>query len=370
MAMRIKKYTGSTVTEVLNRVKDEMGIDAVILNTRTGQGNGSEKTLVEVTAAVDGSYPVGRGQPPRSRIIRNVTPEVTKETSSLVQEIKDLKEILHSITEYGRYTRLPGALPALVRCLIDNGVEEPITKALVHWLLVGLRGEEFNDRELIEERVIGAFEEMVSTNGGIKLRENGATVVCFVGPTGSGKTTTIAKVATEFALVRKAPVSIVTTDTKKVGAVAQLESYAEIIGVPLTVVYTPEEMKDALPSDGSRLVLVDTTGTGPHDEPGLTEVATFLKEASPDQTYVVISATTGFRSIVETFNGFKSLPVTGLLFTKLDETRAFGPILSAAITTKGCISYFTHGRSLPDGIEVADVRRLAQRVIRRNGRDG
>lgn len=358
MAMRIRKYEGTAMTEVLRKVKQELGPEAVILNVSSPA---APSGAVEITAALDENHDE-RTVLPRSG--RREGP-LADDTHTLVQEIQEIKELIHSYTEYHQYARLPKELHSLVAALRDNGVEAFIVDELVEWLLIELKGDELSDRGLIRRKTQEILQRAVTTSGGIQLREDRPTVVCLVGPAGSGKTTTVAKIAAEFAFSRKIAVSVVTADTKRIAAVYQLRCYSEALGLPFRTVYSPQQMRDAVRSDSAQLIVVDTTGVNPLNKEELDELAAFLSPISPDEVYLLLSVTTRFKSSVETINAFKSLPVTGLLFTKIDEMSTRGSILSIATKTDTAVCYLTNGRSVPGNIELADKEKLAEWALRR-----
>jgi flagellar biosynthesis protein FlhF len=180
-------------------------------------------------------------------------------------------------------------------------------------------------------------------------------VIIVIGPTGVGKTTTLAKLAANMVLTEKKKVGLVTSDTYRIAAVEQLKTYSEIIGVPLTIVYTPGEILNAIEGYKDKdLILVDTAGRSHKDKYQLMELKTLIKSSINYEVYLVMSATTKFSDCIEIIKNYSFLDDYKLLFTKMDETSAFGVILNVAYITKKPISYITTGQSVPDDIEIAD----------------
>ena len=189
-------------------------------------------------------------------------------------------------------------------------------------------------------------------------------LVALVGPTGVGKTTTIAKLAANYRLREKKRVGLITVDTYRVAAVEQLRTYADIIDLPMEVIASAREMREAV----SRmrhldLVLMDTAGRSPHDDIKIQELRAVLAEAEPDDVLLVLSTTAGARSLLTTAERFADVGTTGLLFTKLDEATSLGHLVAV---TRGCglpVSYLTDGQNVPDDIQVAERRRMASLML-------
>jgi flagellar biosynthesis protein FlhF len=189
-------------------------------------------------------------------------------------------------------------------------------------------------------------------------------VVALVGPTGVGKTTTVAKLAANFKLVHGLRPGLVTVDTYRIAAVEQLRTYAEIIDLPLAVANEPAQMRDALESLGRvDLVLIDTAGRSPRDEVKIRELADFLAEAKPDEVHLVLSATSAERSLRAAVERFALARADRLILTKLDEADGLGGILAAIGQANLPVSYLTTGQAVPDDIEPADRRRLARLIL-------
>jgi flagellar biosynthesis protein FlhF len=185
-----------------------------------------------------------------------------------------------------------------------------------------------------------------------------------VGPTGVGKTTTIAKLAANFRLRDRHNVGLITVDTYRIAAVEQLRTYADIIDLPMEVVSTPREMREAVCRlSHLDLVLMDTAGRSPRDELKLQELKTMLSEAAADEVHLVLSATAGAHALKKTARHFADVGTTGLILTKLDEAIGLGNLLPLL---RGCdlpMSYVTNGQKVPDDIQAADRERLAAATL-------
>lgn len=186
----------------------------------------------------------------------------------------------------------------------------------------------------------------------------------MVGPTGVGKTTTIAKLAANYRLKEKRRVGLITVDTYRVAAVEQLRTYANIIDLPMQVVYTPKEMNEAVRRmAGMDLVLIDTAGRSPKDEIRLQELKAFLKEASAHEVHLVLSSGAASRTLEQTAERFAAVGTTALILTKLDEANGLGNLVPVLRSSRLPLSYLTNGQNVPDDIEVAVPPQLAKLIL-------
>jgi flagellar biosynthesis protein FlhF len=189
-------------------------------------------------------------------------------------------------------------------------------------------------------------------------------VVALVGPTGVGKTTTIAKLAANFRLKEQRAVGLITVDTYRVAAVEQLRTYADIIDLPMQVVSTPREMREATDRLGDLdLILMDTAGRSPKDDLKIRELKGFLTEAAVDEVHLVLSSAAGARSLEQTAQRFAAVGTTALILTKLDEASSLGSVLPVLRSSKLPLSYLTNGQNVPDDIETTDAHRLARLIL-------
>jgi flagellar biosynthesis protein FlhF len=188
--------------------------------------------------------------------------------------------------------------------------------------------------------------------------------VALIGPTGVGKTTTIAKLAANLKLREGKRVGLITIDTYRIAAVDQLKKYADIIGSPLKVVGSPEDLRDAIHAmNDCEFVLIDTAGRSPSDTLKLNELKNFLAFARPDEVHLVISTTSSEACIESAINRFSDVRVDKIIFTKLDEAVHVGVVLNVIRKVGKSLSYVTMGQDVPDDIEVGRGRKLAQLIL-------
>lgn len=220
--------------------------------------------------------------------------------------------------------------------------------------------KDYSNEELeIEEILRDIFErEILVTTGTFKGK------VALVGPTGVGKTTTIAKLAGRLALVEKKKVGLITIDTYRIGAIEQLKTYAEIMNIPFKVVITIKEMGEAIESmSDCDVILIDTTGRSSKNTMQISELRAFIEKAQPDYVNMVVSATTKNKDIKTILNGYSDLGYDSVIVTKLDETTVYGSIYNIAKRANKPVSFITIGQNVPDDIKVPSKEELARFIL-------
>jgi flagellar biosynthesis protein FlhF len=194
----------------------------------------------------------------------------------------------------------------------------------------------------------------------------GAKVWSFIGPTGVGKTTTLAKLAAHFSLRLGQKITLVTIDTYRIGAVDQLKTYARILGLPLEIATGREEFQEILWRNRSRdLVLVDTAGRNPHSQEQLDELKGILSVDPRVENHLVLSATTKEFDLARVVQRFSLLPIRSYIFTKLDETDEYTSLFKQLLRFKRPLSYLTSGQKVPEDIELASKGKVASLVLNR-----
>jgi len=205
------------------------------------------------------------------------------------------------------------------------------------------------------------MDKTLCVSGGLDL--NKKTVV-FIGPTGVGKTTTLAKLAAQYRFFWNKRVGLITIDTYRIAAIEQLKTYSRIMAIPLKVALTPEELEEAIKSyDGTDLILIDTPGRSQLNNEALTNLEEFLEAAQPADVHLLMAVTMRDEDAFITLENFAPEYVQQLIFTKLDETSSFGTILNIGRKAKKPISYLTIGQKVPEDIETAKLKRMVDLFI-------
>jgi flagellar biosynthesis protein FlhF len=296
--------------------------------------------------------------------------DVETRNNSILKELDLMKAQLTRIQKQGMpqaQMQLPQTLLELYGDLVANDVDPFIALRLCEYTqrtLLDQDGESALDPEkarIFMRRIISDFIPVAPP---IQLESGRTRVVALVGPTGVGKTTTIAKLAAYAKLELKQKVALLTLDTFRIAAVDQLHQYAEILQVPLHVALTVEDLKSALRFYQDRtLVLIDTPGHSPKDAEMMAQLRRFLDELPDVEVHLVLSATTKPKDLADIAQRFESLNPTRLIFTKLDETSTLGPLLSTLVRVKRPLSYLGTGQEVPQDLEMATSRRLADLIL-------
>ena len=249
--------------------------------------------------------------------------------------------------------------------LKDNEVDEKYVKSIVdearHLRKPGVS---------IDYMLSGIYQRLILKFGEAATIEKNARepeAVFFLGPTGVGKTTTIAKIASRLVVHDKKRIALITTDTYRVKAAEQLRTYADILNVPFRIVYVEDDMKSALQEfKNFDFVLVDTAGHSPKNDEQIEAQKQFVdmtKEVMKINVYLVVSVTTKYRDLLNIADTYSKLVDYSLIFTKLDETTTFGNMLNLKLHTGADMSYVTNGQDVPDDMEVFDAQKTVRILL-------
>ncbi len=401
--------------EALQQVREDLGDNAVILNTRTLRRNNRfnlhDEARVEVTAAYDEgpAAPPGRSRlaarkyeaqsahepavepadQPRSSAWASEPPppfaaarsqpveepvsavpsfaataedSVEDGTEQVSRQLRRLQDTVARLERKGG-VKLPDELGRLSERLHSVGLDREIIDRVVGQLLEGMSGKALSDRQQVGQSAAARLLQMLPRSKRIKLGSK-RQVIGFFGASGVGKTTAAAKIAAGFTLKSKEHIVLVTADDQRVGARDQVGAFARIIGVPLEFAHTSEEMQAVLEKhERARLVLVDAPGCGPHHHRELDRQAELFAAAGVGEIHVVIDALHGFDHMLDILEASTGLPERRLLFTKMDEMVRPGPVLSAAINSQIPTSYLAVGAQVPGDIEAGNLNKLVEKIV-------
>lgn len=285
----------------------------------------------------------------------------------LASKLDSLQKMVQSLaksTQFRGADEIPTELFEIYTQLIDADVEDDLARELTFALRETCEAEQLSDPAVSRGLLSEMVESELNCCNPICVEPGRRKVVALVGPTGVGKTTTIAKLAANFRLRDGIKMGLVTVDTYRIAAVEQLRTYAEIIDLPMKVVTSALEMRRALDElSGLDLVLIDTAGRSPRDELKIQELRAMLGEAAVDEVHLVMSLTASVRSIAMTCEQFQGVNPTALILTKLDEASGMGSLLSVARQVPLPVSYLTTGQDVPEDIEPADASRISRLVL-------
>lgn len=388
--MKVKRYIGDTAQDALQKVKIDLGREAIILNTRKIRRKGIMglfmKPLVEVVATVDSeankptinhpkkqqkeenNFNINATQEFNNHFIKTLGAINSINDSNIKSEVTEIKDMLSKVYDSISYNQIENMLSDEVKEYmikldqndVDGVIIEDIKKAIVE----RLSNEEQKNSELVRNEIYNILLEYMPSNLNNTSVKHYKKVIVFVGPTGVGKTTTLAKLAANITLNEKKKVGLVTSDTYRIAAVDQLKTYCEIIGVPLSIVYSPNEFSSIIQNyEDKDVILVDTAGRSHKDKYQLMELKSLLNTEIQYEIYLVLSATSKYSDCIDIVNSYSFLKDYKILFTKLDETSSYGVVLNISNYAKKPLCYFTTGQSVPDDIELADNSKIIKCIL-------
>ena len=359
----VRTFRAATMRDALRRVRDELGGDAVIVSSRSLPTRGlpfvKAKAEVEVVAGVGDSSRKSHAKPHAAPVNR-IRPAAF---AGMNPSERRAAEIVRELTA-GRRPSLFESAPEttdspLLDRLRDLDFAEPAAR---HY--AGRFADDFDDAGLL-----AALADDLPCRGGIAEDPDARCIAAFVGPTGVGKTTTLAKLAARLSLRQGRSVGLVTADTYRIGAVEQLATYARILRVPLEVAGSPGELPAALGRlDGCDAILIDTAGRAPRDDEHLSELAALLShetaDGTPIEAHLVLPVSAGPRALARAAGRYGRLGPVSTVLTKLDEAEGIGAAVELLRTAPPApVSLVGTGQDVPDDLAAADPAALAAAAL-------
>ncbi len=400
--MRIKRYEAPTIQEALMKVKKDLGPEAVILYTKTFRKGGVMgffgRPMAEITAGVDLNLldDVAKRSAPRPSPVPTTTSVAERsevpvarsavaspapifapsgsldparaKVKALQRELNEMKtsSVASALRDFGQSEGsaiLSEGFSKIRKKLAKQEVED----FLIQKMIRGMIAEKIDPEKLDE--VTQWLNRFVS--GALKIAPpspaaNFQKVLAFVGPTGVGKTTTLAKLAARFSLMERKKVAMITADTYRIAATEQLRTYGKIMGIPVEVADSANDIAGLLAKHKNMdMVLVDTAGRSPSSDEQLEELKEFIAKSHADEIHLVISATTKYFDMIRIIERFGAVaPLNRMIFTKLDETRFYGAFLNLMNNFQIPLSYYSIGQNVPDDLEVPEIHSLAERITK------
>lgn len=385
--MKIKRYMGKNTQEALLKVKMDLGNNAIILNTKKVRQKGFKKyftsPMIEVMAAIDDDSSKAKereltridSQPNNAVNEKNILSQKEEKFVDLENKVNNIENLLDKIFEIVKPDKkiseetktedtkqLPQICQLLYNNLLNNEVDQDIARNIIDQVQKKSNARSVNDASLVMQSVITS---MLGKAEPISFRQDGKpTVILFVGPTGVGKTTTLAKLAATFMLSNNKKVGFITADTYRIAAVDQLKTYAEILGIPLSIAYSvPEISKEIQKYSDKDVIFIDTAGCSHRDKHKFEELKALVKACNADYVFLVLSTTVSSKNCKDIINNYSFIPDYKLIFTKLDETPVYGSILNAKCFANKSLSYVTIGQNVPDDIEITNIDRLSKNLL-------
>lgn len=417
--MTIKKFQGKTKEEAIEKAKNELGPNAVVMNVKEIKPKGMLKVFkdytYEVTAAVEEKEAFGNAMAgvatqkkfdninlaadeqikiPQPQRESNVTP-VTKETEvHMVEKEKKipekreqqnigLEERLASLSNIlekqlgaekqpEKKVETPptnseglGFIKMLYKTLLDNEVNEKYVNQVMDEIEKVMHGG--NSVDYILSTVYQKMILKLGQPSTIDLNGKKPKVIFFIGPTGVGKTTTIAKIASKYKVEKGKKVAFLSADTYRIAATEQLRIYANILDAPMNIIYSADDLNEMVEKvSGYDLVFVDTAGFSHKNAKQCEDMKNMimgLDHSYGKEVYLVLSATTKYRDLLEIVDIYKQIADYKLVFTKLDETTCYGNIMNIKLYSGAPLSYMATGQNVPDDIEVFNTQKIVKQLL-------
>ncbi|WP_088041209.1 flagellar biosynthesis protein FlhF [Bacillus sp. EAC] len=377
--MRVKKIIAPTMAEAMKKVTEELGQDAVILNSRVIQEGGVfgffSRKKIELIAALDQNKVSQKSFTPKEHIDQTTIksqidelvplklqekevpfqtmepPKLVNDQEHLLKEMKQLKSMISKMNvENSDEEVLHPLLEELKTNLLEQDILEELTEEIINEIKprMALQSNQVTNEQIndwLNRSIVSKISELDFGHKHDDIR-----YVNVVGPTGVGKTTTLAKIAAEAVLKYRKKVAFITTDTYRIAAIDQLKTYATILNVPIEVCYNLEDFKLAKEKfQKYDLVLIDTSGRNFRDEKYVSELKKII-DFNELETYLVLALTSKYKDMKKIFEQFHSIPIKKVIFSKVDETESFGSILNFMIEKQVGVAYLTNGQNVPDDI--------------------
>lgn len=356
--MKLKKYVVKDIREALENIKRDLGEDAVILSTRKIRRGGflklGGKTYLEVTAVVEDDQ---RSKPEKNNIYKFqeiIMKNKEKRQEEELRELKSMIQEMKGLLVSSRRQEMPHGIRKITDGLEKQEIDAEVISKILEYLKithgdVDLENEEL--RSMLSEYVLPFIKTEVP-----ELRGS----VLFVGPTGVGKTTTLAKIAAKIRLEEKRQVAILTLDTYRIAAPEQLKTYATIMDIPMRVAYTPREAKLELDAMSSfEVILIDTAGRSQNNDIQISELRAMTETLNPNVSFLVLGMNCKYSDLNEILRKFSVSKISHIILTKMDETKSYGHLVNASYTSGLPIAFITNGQQVPEDIFPANRRELA-----------
>lgn len=403
--MIIKKFQGKTEAQAVESAKKELGSNVVIMNVRNVKNKGIlsflKPQVVEVTVALEDEpvniippkKPEQRPQPPvkdipvkapaapkedgqeRENVKAGTEADPQAENKKLEEKINTLHSLLEQQLqkpeeakdepEEQEETEVDRFMKLLYYTMLENEVNEQYANQIVDEI------KKINKPNMpFNYALANTYQKMILKFGKpmeIEPAEKGPKVIFFVGPTGVGKTTTIAKIASKFSVEGDKKVALLTADTYRIAAAEQLRTYANIMEVPFRVIYSTEEIEQALRDFRDYdFIMVDTAGHSPQNEAQKETMVGFIHSVdglAKKDVFLVLSATTKYKDLLSIADSYSAMTEYNLIFTKLDETSTLGSLLNVRLHTGAPLSYVTYGQNVPEDIEVFNPQKTVKQLL-------
>lgn len=378
--MKVKKFMAASMPDAMKQIRAELGKDAVILNSRVVYTGGVlgffKKRNIEVMAAADSNQEIEQKPavkpaaiPAASNHFKGNTEDSqfpgSGTSDELIREISSLKQMMSSLAGGKQISTVyPEAIRKVMQLLneqeIDNSIQDQVLQVLLEkWYLGGAKAKAAEVEAWLQEELIKQIEDIPFS--GISFTKKYINVA---GPTGVGKTTTLAKMAAECVIKHKKKAAFITADTYRIAAIDQLKTYAGILDIPLEVCYTIDDFRQAAEKlKEYDLVLIDTAGRNFRNRQYVEDLKNVIDFEKDMETFLVLSLTGKQKDMEDIYNQFSIIDIDKLIFTKADETSTYGAMYNIIHKYKKGTAYITNGQDVPDDILMAGPEDIVKQLM-------
>ena len=348
--MQVKKYRARTIKEATAKVKNILGPDAMILSTQKISKVGEDDAF-EITALTGANS------------ISDESPDMLGEVKQELMSIKEMLYLLnHSDVFIEKLITYPGVL-SLYTKMIKNGVNDRYAR-LIFERTRAFNGHPVNDMKSVKDRALKEIIKVIDVKNPFDIKENNQIIAAFIGTTGVGKTTTIAKLAANLMFEKTKKVGLISLDAYRIGAMEQLKTYANILGMPCFQAFKKKDLLFALRRmEGKDIVLIDTAGQSQYDRSRLDELRRLIPGDLDISTHLLLNIATTESEMNKAADNFRCLKYQSYIFTKRDETQKYGSILNQIMEQSLPVSYITTGQNVPEDIEKAERAKLLKSIV-------
>lgn len=345
--MKLKSYFAETVEAALSQARRELGEDAMLVNSQRTSVEfrhlGEYEVVCVVTPGAESSRGLdfaGSARDPRGQPLERLSQDVSELRQQMERLAVTLARSSAGMSNIAASPALAKIFASLTGCELDSDLAYDIVLRL---------GPQTPD-----DFVRAELGRVVSVDPTLGAPNSMNRIVALVGPPGVGKTTSLVKLAAQFGVASRRPCHILTVDTHRIAAAEQLRSYAAILGVGFQVLETTAALAQALDELQQKdLILIDTPGLSRAEVDDWGEMAHFLATHTGIDTHLVLPASMRSEDLRRTIDRFEAFGPRKLLFTKLDETETFGPIVNQSVRTGKPVSFLSRGQQIPDDLELA-----------------
>lgn len=374
--MKMKKYNAPSIAEAMKLIRADLGEDAVILNSKVVTkkkyfGLVKEKSF-EVVAGVDRvekqtpvsplpdfSVSASSYKEQAASLAKVQEKADTQMNEELKKEIADLKSIMQSLQRHSIQSQYPDELLPFIDFLKRQELSKELITAISDELFQYFKNKNqeisFQDMRAVTEEYLREQLKDVEI-GGLTYDKK---YINILGPTGVGKTTTIAKMAARSVLEKKKKIGFITTDTYRIAAIEQLKTYAGLLQAPIEIAYNAQDYKQALQKlDHLDVIFIDTAGRNYKEAKYVEDLQRLIDFTEQAESFLVLSLTAKERDVEAIIEQFEEIPIKKFIFTKLDETNSIGTMFNLMIKYKKGLAYYTNGQEVPEDIEQPDLEKL------------